>query len=274
MIGDVVDLLACPVCGAELELSAPVLMCPSGHSFDIARQGYVSLLGGPAKFSGDTADMLAARARFLDAGHFDLVAATAAQALAAGAVLEVGAGTGHYLAAALNVLTGSVGIGVDIAKPAARRIARCHPRAAGVVADAWQPLPVRTGAVANVLTVFAPRNGDELHRVLDPDGVLVVVAPTSRHLCELVDPLQMVRVDERKPARISDALSGRFERTERTLVEYDMTLTHTDIDDVVAMGPSAFHSTPAERAARIAALPDDMDVTASVYVSTYRPLSD
>ena len=37
------DLL-CPICGAPLAKRERALVCPSHHSFDIARQGYVNLL--------------------------------------------------------------------------------------------------------------------------------------------------------------------------------------------------------------------------------------
>ena len=39
-----VDLLACPVCGAGLTADAPSLRCATGHVFDRARQGHVTLL--------------------------------------------------------------------------------------------------------------------------------------------------------------------------------------------------------------------------------------
>ena len=68
MLDDVLDLLRCPHCAAALERVDGVLRCPAGHSFDIARQGYVNLLGAA---SGDDAAMVAARVAFLDAGHFD-----------------------------------------------------------------------------------------------------------------------------------------------------------------------------------------------------------
>ena len=49
--------LLCPVCGAELNRLDNRFVCPRGHSFDIARQGYVNLLPVQQKHSrlpGDT----------------------------------------------------------------------------------------------------------------------------------------------------------------------------------------------------------------------------
>ncbi|MEU0543764.1 putative RNA methyltransferase [Nocardia sp. NPDC005978] len=368
------DLLSCPECGRDLAPRARALCCATGHAFDIARQGYVSLLTGAAtKMSGDTPGMLDARAAFQAAGHFAPIATALAEILATGplpapapppaadrplrpgaaltgpsatrlastllsetartrgtaradagtpaappnvpaqpnvpatpnapaspnvpapstsaagaslapgivsgsrpaatgspAVLEIGAGTGYYLAAVLDALPWLRGIALDVSKPAARRAARAHPRAAAILADAWRGLPVRDGSLAAVLSVFAPRNADEVARALAPGGRFIVVTPTPRHLTELIEPLDMVRVDAAKQDRLAESLGGRFELLDRTPVDYPMSLTHADIAAVVAMGPSAFH--PADhRPARIAQLPNPAPVTASVTISTYRP---
>lgn len=275
MLDDVVDLLACPHCGSPLDPVDRTLLCERGHSFDVARHGYVSLLPGASKITGDSAEMIAARGQFLDGGHFDplreaVASACATTAVAEPAVLEVGAGTGHYLATVLDALPGARGIGLDVSKPAARRLARAHPRVGAVVADIWTQLPVLDTAVSHVLSIFAPRNAAELRRVLRPDGVLVVLTPTDRHQHELVDLLGLVRVDENKTVRLGASMAGHFERVDRVSVDYPMTLTHREIESLVAMGPSARHLDDRVRAERIARLPEPAVVTASVTVSTYR----
>jgi len=280
MLDSVIDLLACPHCEGPLDLDAGTVLCDRGHTFDVARQGYVSLLpGSSTKFTGDTAEMIADRAAFLDAGHYDPLRSAVGAACArtwdtstdpgAARVLEVGAGTGQYLARVLDDLGDARGIGLDVSKPAVRRIARSHPRVGAVLADAWGGLPVTTGAVSHVLSIFAPRNAAELHRVLVPGGALVVAAPTGDHLRELVSLPGMVRVDEHKPERLSAALSGRFERVDRVPVHFTMALDPGAVTRLVGMGPSAFHLTPQQRAEMVAALPHDFEVTASVTVSTW-----
>lgn len=279
MLSDVADRLACPHCGSALELENGELGCERGHGFDVARQGYVSLLPGSGQAAtGDSAEMVAARQDFLDAGHYrallDAVAAEVVRTGERGAVecvLDVGAGTGHYLAAALEAAPGAVGIAVDASKAAARRAAGAHPRIGSVLADVWQQLPVRDGTVDVALTVFAPRGPSELRRVLGPHGSLVVLTPTPRHLGELVDTLGLLRVDERKPERLADAMAGTFVRGRHSVVEHSMQLRHADVAALVGMGPSAWHLSTAARAEKVAALPDVVAVTASVQVSVYRP---
>ncbi|GGK47444.1 SAM-dependent methyltransferase [Nocardia camponoti] len=221
--------------------------------------------------TGDTADMLDARAAFQGAGHFGPIAEAVARALGSfspdSAVLEIGAGTGYYLASVIDASPDSVGVALDVAKPAARRAARVHPRVASVLADAWRGLPLRDSSVEGVLCVFAPRNAAEVARVLAPGGRFVVVTPTERHLGELIEPLDMVRVDPDKDRRLAEQLAGTFSRVGHEVVEYSMPLSPDAVGQVVAMGPSAFHRSTDDP--RIAALPAITPVTASVDVSTY-----
>lgn len=278
MLADVVDLLACPGCGTALEQDEGSLLCQQGHSFDIARQGYVTLqTGAAAKFTGDTAPMIAARDEFLTAGHYDpivdaVVSATGSAVVDAPArIVEIGAGSGFYVSRVLDALPDARAIGIDVSKAAARRVARAHPRMGSVVADAWKRLPIPDDAMTHALSIFSPRNVDEIRRVLTDDGALIVVTPTSRHLEELIEPLGMVGVEEDKTRRLGDSMTGRFEREQRTRVEFVMTLDAAAIRAVVAMGPSGHHLTEERIAERVDALATPAAVTASVVVSTYRP---
>jgi 23S rRNA (guanine745-N1)-methyltransferase len=274
VLADVIDLLICPMCGSDLDVGGDdkFLLCDRGHTFDVARQGYVSLQsGGAGKITGDSAEMIAARADFLDAGHFSPIAAAVTDSVgSAGTILEVGAGTGHYLAAILDAAADARGLGVDVSKAAARRVARAHPRLGSIVADVWQGLPVRDGSIDAVTCVFSPRNASELRRILTPEGVLVVVTPTERHQRELTTTVGLIGVDEDKARRLGDSLAGKFEAVERTVVEYAVQLDHDAVEAFVAMGPSARHTTAAARRASIEAMPEPIDVTVSVTIGTYR----
>lgn len=275
MLADVLPYLRCPICAGDLACAGPALRCPSGHAFDIARQGYANLLTGRAHTgTADTAAMVAARAEFLGAGHFaplaDLVADLAA-ALApdGGCVLDAGAGTGHYLATVLDRLPGRPGVALDLSKYALRRAARAHPRAGALAWDVWRPLPIRTGTVAVVIDVFAPRNIPEFHRVLRPGGVLIVVTPAPRHLGELAGPLGLLSVDEDKADRLAGAIGGRFTPAAARSLEIPLRLSHAHVAALVAMGPSARHIDPEALRGRVAALPDPAPVTAAFEVHAY-----
>jgi 23S rRNA (guanine745-N1)-methyltransferase len=280
VLEDVVGCLACPHCGANLSLTESALRCPTGHTFDIARQGYAGLLPGNAHIgTADTARMVAAREAFLAAGHYAGIAGAVSDATARaladagpGCIVEVGTGTGYYLAFVLERLPERFGVALDISKYALRRAARAHSRIGAVAADVWRGLPLRTGSAAAVLDVFAPRNVGEFHRVLTPDGVLVLATPDPGHLTELVEALGLLDVDASKRERIAASVSGSFERIDLTPVEAFIELTRDEVAAVVAMGPSAYHVDPADLAERIAALKEPVRTRLAVTVSVYRPV--
>jgi 23S rRNA (guanine745-N1)-methyltransferase len=242
----------------------------------VARQGYLSLLTGDARTgSADTATMVAARAAVLGGGRLDPVVeavATACEQAAAGiegCVVDVGAGTGAHLAAALERLPGRVGVALDLSKHALRRAARAHPAIGAVRCDAWRELPLRDGVAAVGLSVFAPRDAGELARVVGTGGALVVAGPTERHLAEVVAALGTLRVDERRRRRLERKLGERFAPTRDVTVERALELTSPELKALVAMGPSARHLGAGEISARVAAQPEPFATTLSVTVSTY-----
>jgi len=274
----VVGHLRCPHCAADLRSDHPTLVCPAGHRYDVARQGYVNLLGGGAHTgTADTAEMVAARQAFFARGHFaPLIGAVAEQvealgvAAPPGCVVDLGAGPGQYLAAVLDRLHDRVGLALDLSKHAVRRAARAHPRIGAAVCDIWRPLPVRTDAAALVLDVFAPRNGEQIARVLHPGGALLVVTPTVDHLAEVVGPLGLLSVDDDKPARVHRHLSPHLTLERETPVTFSMALSAADIAALVAMGPSAWHADHEQVARQVRDLREPLEVTASVVMSVYR----
>jgi 23S rRNA (guanine745-N1)-methyltransferase len=281
MLRDVLGFLVCPHCGAGLAMADRAVRCRTGHSYDVARQGYVNLLpGGARTATADTAAMVAAREAFFAAEHFaPLVHAVAdearrvAPADTSGCVIDVGAGPGRYLSAVLEHLPGRVGLALDLSKHALRRAARSHPRIGAAVCDVWQQLPVRAEAAALVLDVFAPRNGAEILRVLQHGGALLTVTPTADHLRELVSGLDLLTVDEDKPDRLRRQLSPHLTRVRETAVTFTMTLASSDIHALVAMGPSAWHVDRAHVDRRVRALSEPVAVTAAVTLGEYRPTS-
>jgi 23S rRNA (guanine745-N1)-methyltransferase len=272
--------LRCPNCGASLIGADRTLACARGHRFDLARQGHVSLLAPRRRNArGDSAEMVAARETFLSAGHYAPIAAAinaAAHPIAdritdrAPSVVDLGAGTGYYLAALLEELGDWWGLALDASAQALRRALRAHPRIAAIACDVWQQLPIQDGAAHLVVNVFAPRNGAEIARILSPGGALIVVTPTPHHLHQLVPALGMLRIAPDKQARVRAALSPDLEAVDHHAVVFDMTLTHRDVHALVAMGPSAHHLDADDVQQQLAHLPDPIRVTASVNVETFR----
>ncbi|GAA2432181.1 methyltransferase domain-containing protein [Streptomyces macrosporus] len=268
------DLLRCPTCRARrLRPDRGALRCPATHTFDIARHGYVSLLTGTRATSGDDTAMAQARDRFLSAGRYapirEAVARLAADSVSEQAtVVDVGCGTGYYLAGVLDRLPGARGLGLDTSVRALRSAARAHARAAAATWDVFRPFPLADAVADVVLDVFSPRNPAEFHRVLRPAGRLVVVRPTGRHLAELRGRVPgMVTVDPAKEQRLHRALAPFFEAVVTEQVEYSTALAGPEALDLVSMTPSARHVSRADLDDGL--LPDQ--VTVSVLATAYRP---
>jgi len=271
----IVKILICPHCGIELRQNGGSLVCSNGHTANIARQGYVSLLG---RYSGthtaDSAEMIAARERFLATGHFSAVTDAINSELSKpgleevdGAIIDLGTGSGHYLAAALEAAPDRIGLGVDNSKFAARKAAKCHERAGAIVADIWDGIPVRTGAGAVIINVFSPRNGEEIDRILADGGRLIIVTPNPDHLKELIEPFGMIGVDPDKEARLEKSLGDSADGLESKAVEWKMELSPDEVVDLVGMGPSAGRLDQSKMDELLTGLTETTEVTGSVRLS-------
>jgi 23S rRNA (guanine745-N1)-methyltransferase len=185
-------MLLCPVRDCHLALARQQrrLVCPRGHSFDVARSGYINLLQPQerrSKIPGDTAAAVAARRRLHDRGVTEPLLRAIAEITAPSSsdiVLDAGCGDGFYLGA-LAGLSGFQAHGVDISTPAVDAAARRYPECEWIVANADRFLPYSDKSFSMVLSITARMNSEEFRRVLAADGRLLVALPAPDDLVEL-----------------------------------------------------------------------------------------
>jgi 23S rRNA (guanine745-N1)-methyltransferase len=185
-------MLRCPVrsCHQALAREERRVVCPRGHSFDIARSGYINLLQPQerrAAHPGDTSAAVAARRRLHDLGVTEplrLAISEAVGATSEDAVLDAGCGDGFYLGG-LNRETSCDAHGVDISTPAVDAAARRYPECEWVVANADRALPYADRSFNILLSITARMNAAEFRRVLRDDGRLLIALPASDDLIEL-----------------------------------------------------------------------------------------
>lgn len=270
--------LSCPFCRRDLIREDRSFVCREGHAFDIAKQGYVNLVGsGGGVHTADTKEMLAARHRVLEAGLFEPVTLEVSTILREaglereeGLVADIGCGTGYYLDRVLETLPGMTGIGLDNSKVAVRQAARRHPRAGAVVADVWDYVPIRDGLVRVTLNLFAPRNAGEMVRITAVGGLIVVITAGEGHLAELIERFSMISVDPSKGERLERSFGHLDSLVRERTVSWKMDLFRSEVGDIVAMGPSSNRMDPAERETILASLADRSEVTGQVSVSVFR----
>jgi 23S rRNA (guanine745-N1)-methyltransferase len=216
--------LACSVrrCGRPLARHARAFICEAGHSFDIARSGYINLLQPQDRRSpsaGDPKAVVEARVELLAAGVgktlIDEVARRVASlGLARGAVaLDLGSGSGDALAGMSSRLE-ITGVGIDLSAAAVEHAARCFPTLSWVVANADRRLPLLDRSVDVAISINGRRNPPEAARVLGTGGCLIVALPAPDDLIEL--------------RAIVQGEGSTRERTERMLAEHNALFSLAD----------------------------------------------
>ncbi|MCK0164128.1 putative RNA methyltransferase [Marinobacter sp. S6332] len=246
------EAFACPLDGSALQLKGRSWQCEAGHSFDIARQGYVHLLPVQNKRSkdpGDNKEMVAARQRFLNAGFYQPIAGALSCAVfhkndhkTKMTCLDAGCGEGyymHYLAEkAPDTIELSL-VGLDISKWAVLAAAKQYKGPAWVVGSNAN-LPVLPETLDCVLCLFGFPVYPEFARVLRSGGEAVLVEAGPDHLREL---REIIYPELKAPKQPSNAAPDGFTTVETNVIRYSLTLPNKNaIADLLAMTPHLYRA--------------------------------
>lgn len=235
----------CPICKQNFTQNERTLVCPKGHSFDMARGGYVNLLrpgkGGSVRH-GDDKLMVRARTEFLGAGFYDplrdaVTDAVLRHASGSGRLLDAGCGEGFYTSHIREALAKagkdfSV-YGIDVSKDAIHACAVRDKSIRLAVASIFD-LPAVAESVDILLNLFAPYDAAEFSRVLKKDGTLIRVFPRERHLWEL----KCAVYDTPYENEIDTLALAGFTLVGKTPVTFDLHLKNTEeISSLFKMTP-------------------------------------
>ena len=242
--------LRCPLDGLTLEHQGDRLCCINQHSFDIARQGYVNLLGAQDKRSrdpGDSKEMVAARHRFLEANHYQPIADRVASLLqpqlgSNPLVVDAGCGEGYYLQHIRRHLA-KVGqadihmLGFDISKWAVQCAARRFPASWLVATN--RNIPLADACADVVMDIFGFANFAAFARVLKPSGLLARVQAGNNHLLEL---RQMIYPEVKVKDVVAQDPPG-FSLISSVQVSYEtLCLGQAAIGDLLLMTPHLYRA--------------------------------
>ncbi len=240
-------MLECPVrdCRTALQREDRRVYCPEGHSFDVARSGYVNLLqpqDRKSKHPGDSAKVVAARRRLHDRGVTEPLLrgiAEVAGVASGDAVLDAGCGDGFYLGS-LATETGCAGHGVDISIPAIDAAARRYPECEWIVANADRFIPYADASFSLVLSITGRMNAGEFRRVLTDGGRLLVAVSAPDDLIELRG-----KGRDRAPRTIETFADG-FRLADQQRVTATADLDAAGVQDVLDAIYRPLRSQPAE----------------------------
>lgn len=192
MTAEVLQRLRCPVCGAELCEDETKKSCgclgTRRHCFDYSKSGYLNLARAQQAGGGDSKEAIRNRSAFLEAGYYQPLAETVHRLLGecgVGSVLDAGCGEGYYTN---RMAEGRVTLGADLSvfgvDHAAKEAKKAASGAGFVVASLFS-LPVADASFEAVTSLFAPCAEEEFTRVLEPNGVLLLVGAGEQHLMGL-----------------------------------------------------------------------------------------
>lgn len=269
--------LRCPLDQSPLEQRDTSLSCTKGHSFDIARQGYVNLLGAQDKRSrdpGDSKDMITARHSFLDQGHYRPIADqlnTMVDPLLSehSLVVDAGCGEGYYLKQLAEYITAAGKptpsmLGFDISKWAVQVAARRFP-ATWLVASNRQ-IPLADHSADLVLSLFGFPEYSVFRRIIKGGGTLLMVSVGPNHLLELRKIIYQ-DIRHRVSDRIATAGAEGFSLAQREVCSFTTeALDQDSIGQLLTMTPHLFRASSAgkSKVASLAELTLTVDVVFEV----------
>ncbi len=255
------SVFSCPVCKNSLDRQNKSYICKNGHCFDISAEGYVNLLPSDRGRgnSGDNAQMMAARSRFLNKGYYsclnealsklpiDILSQKISGEIPV--LVDAGCGEGYYTASAAALLRDNGIIanvaGIDISKRGVRLAAKRDKTVEFAVAGIFD-MPVESGSADLIFNIFAPICESEFRRVLKTGGILAIVGPGKDHLMGLKTALY----DSPYENAEEEFCPQGFETADKILVKQNITIYGSDISDLFMMTPY-FWNTPAAAAERL-----------------------
>lgn len=259
----------CPICGTPLTTQKPAWRCEAGHSFDVAKQGYVNLLPVQQKHSlhpGDTPEQVHARRRFLNAGFYAPIADSVRDLLAdkATRVLDIGCGEGYYLRRLGAAFPELIRWGMDISRDAVRLAAGADKGSSYFVGTAAH-LPFADGSFDAITSLFALTVPEEFRRLLSPGGWYLQALTEDDHLQNLKALIYPELLHREK--QLSPELPGFTLMTQRDLKFSIMLTDQQQIQDLLAMTPHYWriNKDGAQRAAAASTLRDTAHIRLNLY---------
>ena len=242
------SVFRCPVCQESLRCDGDRLICSGGHSFDIAKHGYVNLAAG-TKGSAEHYDKASfqKRQQILNAGYYSHILEALASIISelpdVVTVLDAGCGEGFYARELARYLGDKQLIAFDISRDSIQLASKCDPDGLvqWFVGDSAR-LPIRSHSINCILDIFAPANYGEFRRAMTRSGWIVKVIPGNGHLKEFraLAKDHLLHQDYSNQ-QVIDYFAQHFQLVDRRLVSQTFTMPLSDRQIFADMTPLLFH---------------------------------
>ena len=279
--------LACPIDKLELLKEQSCYRCTNGHSFDIAKQGYVNLLPVQHKKSknpGDSKAMVQARTCFLNAGLYKPIANLLSQIIfqqlnldSDNCIFDAGCGEGYYLQEVINAVQSINSesnlsfIGMDISKPAVLAASKRNKQASWIVGTNSQP-PFLNDSVDLIFSIFGFHSFDGFRNCLKSKAKLILVEPGEKHLQELKDIIYADPASEKNINKSNH--EDDYSLIDTQTLAFKISLTNNQqILDLLSMTPHLFRASSEGKASMERM--DSLDLTIDIIfkVFEYNPVN-
>lgn len=195
--------IICPNCQHELIKNERTYHCCNNHCFDLASSGYLNLLIKNKKNNGDNKLMVDARKNFLIKDYYlnlKLALIELIKQYNPHSMLDLACGEGYYT----KDFPVSNLIGIDLSKDAINYAAKKDKEHQYIISSIFS-LPIATESIDLITTVFAPYADEEIYRVLNNNGIFIMVSPGKKHLWELKEKIYTTPL-ENKPLILNTSL--------------------------------------------------------------------
>lgn len=234
-------IFACPICtqAVQIEDNGKVV-CPSNHSFDVAKQGYINFMTKPVQSMYSKA-LFEARHDIISSGLYDQLQDRLAELAVGTYFLDTGCGEGSHLARIVANRPEAIAVGIDIAKEGIIAAAKFHTGCIWCVGDLAKS-PYNEKSFDTIFNILSPANYDEFKRLLKQGGKVIKVVPQEGYLKEL---RQQAFADSEKERYSNEQTVERFKESFAQVtverITYTMPLAKELIPQLIEMTPMGWH---------------------------------
>lgn len=256
-------VVLCPICNIKLDKYDKTYKCFNGHTFDIAKEGYLNL-NHSNQNGGDSKESINARKLFLNKDHYAFLKEELINIIdeyKANNLLDLACGEGYYT----KDFPIKDKIGIDLSKTALKQASKRDKNTLYLLTSIFN-IPLEDNSIDIITTIFAPLANKEINRLLKTDGHFIYVRPNENHLIELKDILYKEVIKN----EIKDIVIEGLIKEKEYNISKKVNLNNEDLLNLFMMTPY-FYKTSNEDKNKLETI-NNLDITFDFIISIYKKI--